>query len=346
METLIKTLKHIFIPHKGNNYKPHFLREVSVVSITVISIALLIFSASSISYINKNNMTATVLPAVLVDLTNDARNSNNEQNLTRNPVLDKVAKLKAEDMARLGYFAHTSPSGVTPWHWFDKAGYYFAYAGENLAINFTESVDVENAWLNSPTHKANILNSHFTEIGIAAVDGVYQGQPTTYVVQEFGTPALSRPVEKSEEGKILDTSKSTNIDKQEITKKTPTTLASSIPAVKGESITKNQNLETVVNNKDFISVKNLDAVTNADKAMIPESNHYATWKQRLLFALPAYTDTIYHILILIVFFTLLAMTIIEIKIQHPKNIMYGVFLIVIMTCLVYLNGSVFLGRFI
>ncbi len=98
--------------------------------------------------------------------------------------------MKADDMATKGYFAHTSPEGLTPWYWFAQVGYNYTYAGENLAINFNESKDVDTAWLASPTHRANILNSHYTEIGIATAQGMYKGVQATFVVQMFGTPVV------------------------------------------------------------------------------------------------------------------------------------------------------------
>ena len=61
--------------------------------------------------------------------------------------------MKAQDMATLGYFAHVSPDGKTPWYWIEKVGYDYQYAGENLAINFSDSKDVTNAWMASPLHK-------------------------------------------------------------------------------------------------------------------------------------------------------------------------------------------------
>lgn len=105
-------------------------------------------------------MMSAVLPAVLVDLANQDRLANGEGALTRSPLLDTAARLKAEDMASTQYFAYTSPTGVTPWHWFSKVGYSFTYAGENLAIDFTESADVEKAWLNSPLHRKNIMSNN------------------------------------------------------------------------------------------------------------------------------------------------------------------------------------------
>ena len=102
-----------------------------------------------------------MVASVLVDLANESRLAYNEVPLVPNEKLTHAAQLKGEDMAANNYFAHNSPEGVTPWYWFKQAGYSFLYAGENLAVDFTESRDVENAWLNSPLHRANILNVNF-----------------------------------------------------------------------------------------------------------------------------------------------------------------------------------------
>ncbi len=338
MNKLIKSFKHIFIPHVHNDYKPHFFREISVISIAIFTIALFCISLSSNLYIKNTNMTATVLPAVLIDLTNDVRVSNNEQSLTRNTILDDAARLKAEDMARFGYFAHNSPTGITPWNWFNKAGYVFTYAGENLALDFSESVDVENAWLNSPTHKANILNSHFTEIGIATAEGLYQGHPTTYVVQMFGKPA-SVSNKEIQSDLVAPIKKEVNI----VNKKLPTLTTDIIPTVKGESVSLDQNLKVITETKEFVAVKNIDVEEKVEPTV--PSNQYSTWYQKFLFMAPSYIDCIYHIFIFIVLIALLLMVIIEFKQQHKKNIIYGVLLLVLMLSLIYLNRELFLSSF-
>ncbi len=132
---------------------------------------------------------AAVISAVLVDLTNGDRAAHTVGGLSVNPLLTAAAQAKANDMAARGYFAHVSPDGKNSWYWFREAGYSFIYAGENLAVDFYDSGDVERAWMNSPTHRRNILDGNFTEIGIATAQGTYQGRPTTFVVQMFGTPA-------------------------------------------------------------------------------------------------------------------------------------------------------------
>jgi uncharacterized protein YkwD len=134
---------------------------------------------------------AAVISAVLVDLANEDRNEENLGNLSVSEKLVAAAQAKANDMASKGYFAHNSPEGLTSWHWFAEAGYSFSYAGENLAVNFNDSEDVERAWMKSPTHRANIMNGKFTEVGIATAVGTYEGRETVFVVQMFGTPRAS-----------------------------------------------------------------------------------------------------------------------------------------------------------
>lgn len=154
------------------------------------AVILLVFLASALDgALLRSGQGAAVVTSVLVDLVNTDRQSNNVGELTVNPVLVAVAQLKANDMAEKGYFAHKSPEGHDPWYWFAKGGYKFSHAGENLAVDFSDSADVERAWMNSPTHRANLLNGRFTEIGIATAVGTYKGRQTTFVVQVFGTPA-------------------------------------------------------------------------------------------------------------------------------------------------------------
>lgn len=136
----------------------------------------------------RSDQFAAVVAAVLVDLANSNRAAQNVGALTINPALVAAAQAKAEDMAAKGYFAHVSPEGKDPWYWFSLVGYDFDYAGENLAVDFSDSADVNAAWLNSPTHRDNILNRNYTEVGIATAEGFYRGRPTTFVVQMFGKP--------------------------------------------------------------------------------------------------------------------------------------------------------------
>lgn len=134
-------------------------------------------------------LVGAVLPGVVATLTNAEREKNNVAPLSRSAVLDAAATMKAEHMAAEEYFSHDSPGGITPWYWFEQAGYVYAHAGENLAVHFQDSDEVVKAWMNSPTHKANLVGAQYTEIGIGTARGSYKGYPTVFVVQLFGTPA-------------------------------------------------------------------------------------------------------------------------------------------------------------
>ena len=186
----------MFIPNKKNNYKPHFFRPLAVaVMVFLIGlIGVLILSGGLI--LNKTNLLAEIRTAFLIDLTNEDRADQNLHQLIPNPLLTQAAALKAKHMVENNYFDHTSPDGIKPWQWLDQVGYDYAYAGENLAIHFIDSEKVHDAWMNSPSHRANILQDKFTEIGIATAIGTYNGKTTTFVVQMFGRPRLASVVSR------------------------------------------------------------------------------------------------------------------------------------------------------
>lgn len=185
-----KTLRDYFIPHEDNAHKPHALRTRTIIIVALAILALeFVFLLQSSVIMPRSNFFALILPDVLVEQTNEQRNSAQVETLRTSPLLEIAAQQKANDMAAKEYFAHTSPEGVTPWYWFEQAGYSFRSAGENLAVRFVDSRDVTDAWMRSPSHRANILNGNFTEVGIATARGTYKGTEAVFVVQLFGTPA-------------------------------------------------------------------------------------------------------------------------------------------------------------
>ncbi|MFZ2774464.1 MAG: CAP domain-containing protein [Candidatus Moraniibacteriota bacterium] len=118
---------------------------------------------------------------------NEARSKEGLLELATSEKLTEVAKAKVNDMVTNHYFAHTSPAGLTPWHWFETVGYDYRYAGENLAINFITAESEQAAWMNSPTHRKNIMNVNYQEIGVAVAAGEVNGTLGIIAVQEFGT---------------------------------------------------------------------------------------------------------------------------------------------------------------
>lgn len=186
---LKKWFKKYFVPHEGNEYKPHFLRRETALVVLGVVLASELFFLLQVTFIfPRSSFLAEVLNSVLSFETNKARAENSIQPVKISPLLSEAAQLKADDMATKGYFAHTSPEGNTPWYWFKKVGYEYSYAGENLAINFFESKEVVDAWMKSPIHRENILNKKFTELGIGIAAGTYEGRQAVFVVQMFGKP--------------------------------------------------------------------------------------------------------------------------------------------------------------
>jgi hypothetical protein len=127
----------------------------------------------------------------LLDGTNSQRISNGISALALNGVLDNAAQAKANDMAARDYWSHNTPDGQTPWTFMTAAGYSYQLAGENLAYGFATSSDTITGWMNSPGHRANILNGGYTEVGFGIVDiPNYQGTgPETLVVAFYAAPA-------------------------------------------------------------------------------------------------------------------------------------------------------------
>ena len=129
----------------------------------------------------------TINASELIKLNNQTRTNLGLKPLVENQGLTQAAKEKADDIITKDYFAHVSPSGITPWYWFERNNYNYVYAGENLALGFTDSASAHQAWLTSPGHKANIINCHYQETGLAVVIGEFEGRTTSVAVQLFGS---------------------------------------------------------------------------------------------------------------------------------------------------------------
>jgi len=186
IERFFEKIKSLIMPSESNNYKSRFLQSSILLYCVVLLLALKIGAIFISINIPQNIFFADITKSALENFVNQTRQSLGLQTLSNNAKLDQAAQLKAEDMVQDNYFNHTSPSGITPWAWFLQAGYKYKYAGENLAIGFFDSQEVYSAWLNSPSHKANIVNPNYIEVGTAVLTGFGQGN-TVVVVQEFGS---------------------------------------------------------------------------------------------------------------------------------------------------------------
>lgn len=183
-----------FIPHKDTHKKAHLISWEALLIYVLFFIFLQVgFSILSLSKPGILGISSDVDQKALIELTNKEREKKGLSALTENEALNKAAQLKAENMLSEDYWAHFAPSGKTPWDFILGTGYKFTFAGENLAKNFYSSDEVVKAWMNSKTHRENLLNSKYKDIGIAVVEGVLNGQKTTLVVQEFGTTESTFP---------------------------------------------------------------------------------------------------------------------------------------------------------
>ncbi|MBI2334457.1 hypothetical protein HYU96_01520 [Candidatus Daviesbacteria bacterium] len=182
------------LPHKDTHKKAHLISWEAIL-IYILLFILLQVGFSIVSYTKPGilGISANLDQKKLIELTNQERQKSGLGPVSENEALDRAAALKAQNMFDENYWAHFAPSGKTPWDFILGSGYKFTYAGENLAKNFYNSDEVVSAWMASPTHKENLLNSKYSDIGMAVVEGVLNGQKTTLVVQMFGSTSTVFP---------------------------------------------------------------------------------------------------------------------------------------------------------
>jgi hypothetical protein len=307
-------------------------------------------------YVTENeSFLAAVIPAVLVDLANKDRADNGLLALRVSDELEDAARLKAQHMAEEEYFAHTSPDGVTPWYWFIEAGYEFSAAGENLAVHYTDSEDVEDAWMDSPGHRANILNAGFTEIGIATAKGTFEGHDTIFVVQMFGRPARTAVVPDS----VATNPNISDTDSQE-------------PAIAGESTVTEadeETLEVLFDDSMFLAVEHVGEEGRSDTESVevsvpkeelelsPQTDEdvagtaaaglvepSSTWWQRMLSQPYQVLRWVYALIVIFVIVALLLMVFIEIEKQHFRHVFYGLLVLALVLTLLYVSRAFFFGE--
>ncbi len=187
MNKLSSFIHTLFIPKEENNFRAKALHPDFLSSYLVLAL-LLTFAFKLLGNTNVLGFATDISADKLLSLTNEERAKENLPPLVLSSALSEAAHKKAQDMFAKNYWAHFGPHGETPWNFILDAGYRYEYAGENLAKNFLFSQGVVDAWMNSPTHKANIVQPNYTEIGFAIENGVLNGEETTLVVQMFGSP--------------------------------------------------------------------------------------------------------------------------------------------------------------
>lgn len=133
----------------------------------------------------------------LLESTNEHRARNQLPALQLNRSLDDAAQAKANDMAKRNYWSHTTPDGQEPWTFIEQTGYKYIRADENLAYGFDSSASTLSGWMNSPSHKANVLDAEVSEVGFGIVNTPdYQGTgPETIVVAMYAKPLTANATE-------------------------------------------------------------------------------------------------------------------------------------------------------
>lgn len=179
---------HFFFPHELNNHRARLLHPFSIV---VIALGLISFRFLLPALPNFTPVVlgyeSNIRPERVVELTNKERAAGGVGELKIDPLLTKAALAKASDMMARDYWAHVAPDGRQPWSFITEMGYQYRFAGENLARDFSTAEDVVAGWMNSSSHRENLLSPKYQDIGIAVVQGNLGGVKTTLVVQFFGT---------------------------------------------------------------------------------------------------------------------------------------------------------------
>lgn len=183
-----RLIKDLFIPSDSNDNKPKLLRPKTIVFYIILAIVIKIAVTGFLfaSYPSPAKLAAIVADR-MVAMVNQSRVQNDTDVLEINTHLVAAAQKKAQNMIDEQYFAHNAPDGKRPWEWIDKGAYDYVFAGENLAMDFSEAEPLHEAFMKSPSHRKNILKPQYKEIGVAVVTGQMQGRETILLVEMFGT---------------------------------------------------------------------------------------------------------------------------------------------------------------
>ncbi len=187
----VRHLHHQVLPHLHEDGQEHHAHGLSLLALFVY---LQVFVVTAAGFYIIGAKAPAILGTItfsadqIISLTNAKRAENGLPALAFNSQLAQAAAGKASNMFAENYWAHFAPSGKTPWNFITGAGYKYVYAGENLARDFSDAQSVINAWMNSPSHKSNLLDKNFREIGVSVTEGKLTGIDGILVVQMFATP--------------------------------------------------------------------------------------------------------------------------------------------------------------
>jgi len=190
LKNIANILENFFTPTAKNASVPYALSRISFLFLAAFGVLLvmspLYFPNSPLASLA--NFVTPFKEQDVIGLVNASRDELRIRPLTENKALTDAAVAKATDMFARQYFSHVSPDNKEPWTLLFEQRYEYAAAGENLAIDFTNAREAHAALMNSASHRANILNTTYREIGVAVESGIFNGRPTIIIVQFFGAP--------------------------------------------------------------------------------------------------------------------------------------------------------------
>lgn len=153
----------------------------------------LIFALSQLSSVQLA-FAVSISSTEMIALTNNSRLEAGLPALSVSDKLSVAAEKKAQDMFINQYFDHDSPQGLTPWDFIKSSGYEYLFAGENLAMNFITAGGAHKALMESSSHRVNILSVNYSEVGIAVVEDIFEGNKSIIIVEEFGAPFVNEEI--------------------------------------------------------------------------------------------------------------------------------------------------------
>jgi len=312
---MTKWLGRMFIPSQKNLWKPHIFKPRNLFKLAVVLLVVKFVIFSWVYYFPQTTHFAVVTNSELIEMLNKDRVAQGLKPLIVNQQLVMAAEKKATDMLNENYFAHTSPDGITPWYWLSKVGYKYVAAGENLAKDFTESEYVHQAWMDSPSHRANILNQNYQDVGIAVVEGEINGQKTTIAVQFFGKSSVKATAAVPTKVVVSEANKNENKVEVPVPK---TNIKSEEVALRGPEVFTQLGIRNIVNKPE-----NVAGIT------IEKSE---SWIQK-----------IYLIVLGLISLVLMLSIFINIKVQYPRMILMALIFIVLIAAITLFNGGAILN---
>ncbi len=194
-----KFFYQLFVPHSRNNHRAKVLHHTSIIVLTFLVLAFSLFIIK-VEHTHPNilGVSYSITAQELLDITNKDRAEKGLHPLVLSEKLSSAARWKADNMFQNNYWAHFAPDGTSPWDFIKNSGYDYAYAGENLAKGFTHSEAVVKAWMESESHRENMLSDKYKEVGFAIVEGHLLGEETVLIVEMFGAEAGSSAVATSQ----------------------------------------------------------------------------------------------------------------------------------------------------